>query len=380
MGILALVTRPDLSNWLHADHNRWSLLHARELLPTGPVEPSAAPRALRSAHQPALIDDRFESHSGPRDIAEFLESSRTDSLTVVLGDDVLLEWRRDGFAADDLHLIFSVTKSVTSMLTGALVSACGLDVDAPTTRYVPEAAGSAFGDTTVRNLLDMTVSFRFVEDYTPGPDVRDYRYAVGWYPAPWDAPRLHDFLVSRVKEGEHGQRFRYLSPSTDMLGWVCESVSGLPYHEALSRFVWQPMGAEHEANITLDRAGSPRAAGGLSTTPRDLARFGMLIRDGGMGAVDAGYLRDVFEGGSHEQWARGDFKDMFADGVYRSCCYRPGVDPDVVMGVGIYGQMLYVDRPRGVVIAKQSSWAEPDESEDHQDAYLLCRTLARALG
>lgn len=374
------MTRPDLSNWLDSEHNQWSLRHARELLPTGQVAPATVPRPLHSDPHPELLSGTFESNAGTEVIEDFLSRSRSDSLTIVRGDDLLLEWRTPGFAADEPHLIFSVTKSVTAMLAGALVRQHGLDVDAPVTHYVPEVATSAFGDATVRNLLDMTVSFRFVEDYTPGPDVRDYRYSVGWYPAPWDAPRLHDFIATRVKEGEHGQRFRYLSPATDLLGWVCETVSGLPYHHALSQYVWQPMGAEHEANMTLDRSGSPRAAGGLSAIPRDMARFGMLIRDGGMGAIDEGFIADVFTGGSHEQWAAGDFADVFANGVYRSCCYRPGEDADVVMGIGIYGQMLYIDRPRGVVIAKQSSWAMPDESVDHNDAYRLCRTLARALG
>lgn len=374
------MTRPDLSNWLDAEHNRWSLRNARELLPTGPVAPAAVPRPLHNDPHPELLSGTFESNSGTEVIDDFLLRSRSDSLTIVRGDDLLLEWRTTGFAEDEPHLIFSVTKSVTAMLAGALVRRHGLDVDAPVTRYVPEVATSAFGDATVRNLLDMTVSFRFVEDYTPGPDVRDYRYSVGWYPAPWDAPRLHEFIATRVKEGEHGQRFRYLSPATDLLGWVCEAVSGLPYHQALSQYVWQPMGAEHEANMTLDRSGSPRAAGGLSVIPRDMARFGMLIRDGGMGTIDEGFLSDVYTGGSHAQWAAGDFADVFANGVYRSCCYRPGEDADVVMGIGIYGQMLYIDRPRGVVIAKQSSWANPDESVDHNDAYRLCRTLARQLG
>jgi hypothetical protein len=50
------------------------------------------------------------------------------------------------------------------------------------------------------------------------------------------------------------------------------------------------------------------------------------------------------------------------------------------MGIGIHGQMLYIDRPRGVVVAKQSSWHTPDEGVDHNDAYLACRAIARALG
>ena len=374
------MTRPDLSNWLNPEHNRWSLRNARELLPTGEVAAAATARPLARAIDTSIGDITFESNSGPRVVSEFLNASRSDSLTVVKNDDLVYEWRTDGMADDEVHLIFSVTKSVTSLLTGALVRECGLDVNAPVTKYVPEVANSVFGDATVRNLLDMTVSMQFIEDYSPGPDVRDYRYSVGWYPAPWDVPRLHDFLASRTKEGEHGERFRYLSPVTDMLGWVAEAVSGMSYHHALSKFIWQPMGAEHAANITIDRNGSPRAAGGLSTIPRDLARVGMLVRDGGMGTVDAGFLADVFDNGSHDQWAKGDFKDVFANGIYRSCFYKPGVDPDVVMGIGIYGQMLYIDRPRGVVIAKQSSWFNPDEAIDHDDAYLLCRTIARSLG
>lgn len=370
--------RPDLSNWLDADHNRWSLRNARELLPTGAVAPSSSPRPLGYALQD-LGAGTFESNAGTQNIHDFLVQSRTDSLTVIKGDDVVFEWRTDGFAEGEVHLIFSVTKSVTSLLTGALVKQCSLDVDADVVKYVPEVAQSAFGNATVRNLLDMTASFSFVEDYTPGPDVRDYRYSVGWYPAPWDAPRLHDFLATRKPDGEHGQRFRYLSPSTDLLGWVCEKVSGLPYHVALSQFIWQPMGAEYEANMTLDRNGSPRAAGGLSVLPRDMARLGMLVRDGGLGAIDENFLNDVYTNGSHEQWAKGDFKDVFANGIYRSCFYKPGVDPDVVMGIGIYGQMLYIDRARGVVVAKQSSWSTPDEGIDHDDAYLLCRTIARSL-
>ena len=374
------MTRPDLSTWLNPEYNHWSYLHVRELLPTGEVKPSATPRALGTHLDEAIVNITFNSNTGERVVADFLHTSRTDSLTVIKGDDVVFEWRTPDFAQDDIHLIFSVTKSVTSLLVGSLVKQGLIDVDAPTTRYVPDVANSAFGDTTVRNLLDMAASFRFVEDYTPGEDVRDYRYSVGWYPAPWDAPRLHEFIATRVKEGEHGHHFRYLSPSTDLLGWVCEATSGMRYHEALSQFVWQPMGAQYAANMTLDRDGSPRAAGGLSTAPRDMARLGMLVRDGGMEAIDAGFMSDIYENGSHEQWALGDFAEVFENGIYRSCFYKPGVDRDVVMGIGIYGQMLYIDRPRGIVIAKQSSWATPDEGVDHDDAYLMCQTIARSLG
>jgi CubicO group peptidase (beta-lactamase class C family) len=105
----------------------------------------------------------------------------------------------------------------------------------------------------------------------------------------------------------------------------------------------------------------------------------MMMRDGGMGTVDPTFLEDAFQGGSDEQWATGDFKDFFVGGRYRSFCYKPGVDPDVIMGIGIHGQMLYVDRPRGVVVAKQSSWPNPDSEEMHLDAFHACQAIAHAL-
>jgi CubicO group peptidase (beta-lactamase class C family) len=313
-------------------------------------------------------------------ISDYLSSTNTDSFTAAKGEDLVFEWLAPGVSDVEPHLIFSVTKSFTGMLVGALVQAGKIDVDALVTKYVPEIADSGFGDATVRNLLDMAASYQFEEDYTPGPDIIAYRHSVGWYPAPLGAPNLHDFIASRKKEGEHGQKFRYMSPTTDLVGWVIEAASGMPYAEALSKYIWSKIGSEAPAHITVDRQGSPRAAGGLSVIPRDLIRFGMMIRDGGMGAIDPEFLRDVYENGSAEQWATGDFKDFFEKGVYRSFCYKPGTDPDVIMGIGIHGQMLYVDRPRGVVVAKQSSWPNPDSEEMHLDAFYACRAIAHALG
>lgn len=374
------MTRPTLDNWLMPENTFWSFRHVRELLPTAQVNCAKSPRALNPQIKPELGEISIETHEGAKKISDYLATTNTDSFTVAKGEDLVFEWLAPGVSDLEPHLIFSVTKSVTGLLVGALVQEGLIDVDALVTKYVPEIADSGFGDATVRNLLDMAASYQFEEDYTPGPDVIAYRHSVGWYPAPLGAPNLHEFIASRKKEGEHGQKFRYMSPTTDLVGWVIEAASGMPYAEALSKFMWSKIGTEAPGHITLDREGSPRAAGGLSIIPRDMVRFGMMIRDGGMGAIDSEFLRDVYENGSAEQWATGDFKDTFEKGVYRSFCYKPGNDPDVIMGIGIHGQMLYVDRPRGVVVAKQSSWPNPDLEEMHLDAYNACRAIAHALG
>ena len=376
------MTQPDLGNWLHAEHVFWSFRNVRSLIPVEDVAAGDKVLSLADAVQPELGELLIETSHHEYTLNEFLTSSHSDSLIVIKNIDgvesVVYEWHAEGVGADEPHLNFSVTKSITSLLVGALVGQGLIEVDGLVTDYVPAVRGSGFDGATIRHLLDMTASYSFVEDYSPGPDITAYRHSAGWYPAPSDAPTLREFIASRGAEGNHGERFRYLSPTTDMLGWVCEEVSGLSYAQALSKYVWQPMGAGHDAHMTIDRAGSPRAAGGLSSTVHDLARIGILVRDGGRGIIPAEYIEDIFINGSPEQWAIGDFIDLFAHGVYRSCFYRPGEDPDVLMGIGIHGQMLYVDRPRGVVIAKQSSWPQPDELDWHLDAYAALRTIARS--
>ena len=374
------MTRPTLDNWLLPENTFWSFRHVRELIPTAQIDCAKSPRVLNQKIKTELGGISIETHDGVKKISDFLSSTNTDSFTAVKGEDLVFEWLAPGVTDVEPHMIFSVTKSVTGMLVGALVQEGKIDVDALVTKYVPEIADSGFGDATVRNLLDMAASYQFEEDYTPGPDIIAYRHSVGWYPAPLGAPNLHDFIASRKKEGAHGQMFRYMSPTTDLVGWVIEAASGMPYAQALSKYIWSKIGTEAPAHITVDRSGAPRAAGGLSAIPRDLVRFGMMIRDGGMGAIDPEFMRDVYENGSFEQWQTGDFKDFLPKGVYRSFCYKPGEDPDVILGIGIHGQMLYVDRPRGVVVAKQSSWPNPDSEEMHLDAFHACQAIARALG
>jgi CubicO group peptidase (beta-lactamase class C family) len=372
--------RPTLDDWMQPAHAFWSFRHVRELIPTARIRHGHHPRALPFAPAGNLLDLRVDALDGDIALGAFLETTRTDALVALKDGQVALEWLAPGVRDDEPHLMFSVTKSITALLAGALVGAGLVDPDAPVVTYVPEAADGGFGDATVRHLLDMAASYRFVEDYSPGPDVVAYRHAAGWYPAPLGTPGLRTFLATREKEGEHGEVFRYLSPTTDMLGWVCERASGLPYATAVAQHLWVPMGAEADADITLDREGAPRAAGGLSATPRDIARLGLIVAEGGAGIVPADFVEDLLHGGDPAQWAAGDFSDWLPGGCYRSCWYQPRVDPDCAMAVGIHGQMIYVDRPRGVVVAKQSSWDTPDSNDLHTDAYRACRAIARALG
>ena len=352
----------------------------RELIPSARVRCGAHPHSLDVADDTSLLELNIPGTHGGTPLRDWLNATHVDSIVVLQRRNLILEWQASDVSPDEPHLLFSVTKSVTSLLVGTLVGDRLIDVDALVTDYVPEVASSGFAGATVRNLLDMTAAFAFVENYDPGDDLRAYRDAAGWYPTAPDSEGLRDFLVTRQPDGMHGERFRYQSPATDLLGWVIEAVTSQPFATVLSERVWVPMGAEADADLALDRFGIPRNAGGLSAIPRDMARLGLIVAEGGAGVVHADYIDDLTRNGSTEQWRVGDFAPWLPGGAYRSCWYQPRVDPDAVMGVGIHGQMLYVDRAREVVVAKQSSWPVPDNTDLHNDAYLACQAIARALG
>jgi len=374
-----LASRATLDDWLDADHIAWSVRHVRELIPTERIRSSPAPRRLPERADSSLLDLTIEAHDGAIRLEDLLRERERDALLVLHHGEVVLDWLAPGVRTDEQHLIFSITKSVTGLLAGALATRGQLDLDAYAGDLVPEVAGSAFATATVRQLLDMEASFAFVEDYTPGPDIEAYRHAAGWYPAPPGAPALREFLATRVPDGPHGERFRYLSPTIDLLGWICARAAGTTWAEAVERHLWQPCGAELGASVTLDREGTPRAAGGMSALPRDLGRLGLVVAERGAGLVSEEFLADLLHAGHREQWARGDFAEMWSAGAYRSGWYTPNLDPDVALGIGIFGQMLYVDVPRQVVVVLLSSWSEPDDEAEHLDNHEICRTLAHHL-
>jgi CubicO group peptidase (beta-lactamase class C family) len=358
-----------LANWRTAPFNRWGFQHVREIVPSADI-PHAPERVWVLPSAPADLSAFSFAHGGEHfDFDQFLAATDTDGIVVVHRGVVIAERYVHGMARATPHILMSVSKSLLGLAAGILAGNGVLDPDEPVTRLIPEIANTAYAGATIRNLLDMRVGIHFDEDYlaTSGPIV-DYRKAANWNPlAPGDAPidlRSFNQLLTR-SDGPHDGRFHYVSPNTDLLGWVIERAAGQRYADLLGALLWQPMGAEHSAYITVDRLGAPRCAGGICATVMDLARVGQLMVQGGrrdgLQIIPAGWLDDVIARGSAEAWNNGDFVDLFG-GIsmhYRSKWYVVRGEQPLVFGFGIHGQHLYVDRANELVIAKVSSQAMP---------------------
>lgn len=347
-----------LANWRRSPWNRWAFHHVSELVPVAmiPTDPTRA-KPLR---EELVMPNRLPDGSS---IDQVLRETETDGFLVLRDGVLIYEWYANGFDVDAPHIVFSISKSISAILAGILVGQGKLDPEAPVTRYIPEVAGSAYADATVRHVLDMTVSIDFDESYLdPHGAFARYREAMGWNPVgdPAKTPGLHPFLTTLPRgSGPHGERFHYVSPNSDLLGWIIERAGGRPYAELLSDLIWKPMGAAHDAYVTIDKAGASRSAGGICTTLRDLARFGELLRRGGDGIVPRAWIDDILTNGDRDAWTRGDMSALFPQGRYRSKWYLTGNDRGAWTAIGIHGQWLYIDPQAKLVIAKFSSQALP---------------------
>jgi CubicO group peptidase (beta-lactamase class C family) len=359
-----------LANWRTAPFNRWGFQHVRELLPTADIAPDPANVRELPARSAALEQLRITGTSGEElTLEQALTATCTDGLVVLHKGSIVLERYFNGMTERSPHILMSVSKSMLGLLAGVLAGQGVLDVSRLVTEVIPELKATAWAGATVMHLLDMRAGVAFNEDYsaTSGAIIA-YRKAAGWNPlGPGEQPSdLRSFFQDlRDADGPHGGRFCYVSPNTDLLAWVLERSSGKRYADLVSEHLWQPMGAAESAYITVDRLGAPRAAGGMCTTTRDLARVGQMLIEGGSHrgrlVVPTAWIDMITHDGAPEAWAAGNLACYFP-GVpihYRAKWYVERVEPRVLFCLGIHGQNLFVDPNNEIVIAKFSSQPEP---------------------
>ncbi len=383
-----------LDNWRTPPFNKWAFQHISEITLTAAIYNN--PDNIRTLESVSsdLMDIQYPHGDETVSISEMIERTDCDGFLVLHSGKIVLEEYRNSMTERSRHILFSVTKSVTSLVAGILVGRGELNPEAPVTTYIPEAVNTAFGDAKVQNVLDMTVSLDFNEDYTAteGPIV-EYRESTGWNQRTTTPPDLHlrGFLLTlkdrkgkngkhgehgeHCAYGEHGERFSYMSPVTDLLGWILERASGKRYADLVSETLWQPMGAGYDAYMSNDAQGAPRTAGGLCTTLRDLALVGQLICDegkrDGVEIVPKQWIEDIRNNGDRAQWLAGDFATEYPDWPlrYRNKWYVMGDNKAPLFGVGIYNQFLYVNPEKELVIVQFSS--QPDPVNDDNELLAL---------
>lgn len=342
---------------------RWAFSHIRELVPTANVwrgegAISQLPRAMRDIDNiPVTTMDGKAITFGDMPALTY-----ADGLLVLHKGKVIYE---KYFGAGDPHkphIAFSVTKSFVGTLAAVLAAQGKLDPDAQIVKYVPELKDSAYGDATVREVMDMTIGVKYSENYSdPKAEVFDYARAGGMMPQPpgYNGPKnFFDFLVKLQKEGEHGKVFAYKTSNAEVLAWIVKRASGQSMAELLSKEIWQKLGAEEDAYFMIDSIGTESGGGGLNTTLRDLARFGEMIRNkgkfNGQQVIPEAAAVEVAKGGDKAKFAPAGYKTL-PGWSYHDMWWHTENENGAFAARGIYGQSIYIDPKAEMVIVRYAS-------------------------
>lgn len=378
-----------LDHWQDPPGNRWAFQHVRELIPTarirrGPDRARELPRADQDVLSLPVVIGGTRSTVG-----RILEETHTDGFLVLHRGRIVAEHYYNGLEPDTPHLLMSVSKSVTAAVAGCLAGRGQLDVAAPVTDVLPELEGTSFSGATVQQLLDMRTGTRFDEDYDNlRADVRFYEQVYLWRPRvdpglPADAI---SYFATLRNDGEHGGPFRYRSVLTDVLAWVLERASGARFHELVASELWAPMGAEFDAEVTLDSQGNPMADGGICATLRDLGRFGLQYLSSASAdrppVVPVGWVEDTIRGAADgaEAFRAGEGWTGFPAGAhYRNCWWVHDPGSPFLYGSGIYGQNVFVHGPTETVAVKFSTWPSPLDQQAFDAAAAAVVAIGRSL-
>ena len=260
------------------------------------------------------------------------------------------------------HACFSITKSYAATLAATLVHEGVLDEGLTVPQLLPEMAGTAYADATLRELLDMQVGVAYSELYAdPQAQVWDYIRAGGLRPRPpgYDGPgSFYEYLVTLRKQGAHGRAFDYKTVNTEVLCWAMQRATGVPLAELLSLRLWSQLGCEQDAYISVDPAGTAMGGGGLSATLRDLARFGELMRCEGARAgrqlIPAAVVADIRRGADPAKFAKAGYV-LLSGYSYRNMWWVTHNEHGAFEGRGIHGQRLYVAPAAEMVVARFAS-------------------------
>lgn len=383
-----LIAQPS-SDFFSFPKLRWTVCHIRELMPTTDVSRGiGAPSKLNYELDKNIDDITFTPTNSKRPMTwkQSLDANYTDGIMVMHHGKVVYERQNGCLNELGNHAAMSMTKSMTGLLAEILVTEGKLDDKALVASIIPELKNSGFGDATVRQVMDMTTALDYSEDYAdPNADIWQYSEAASPLPKPKDysGPNGYfEYLQTVNKKGQHGAEFNYRTINSDALGWIISRTTGKAVNELLSDRIWQKIGAEQSAYMTVDAKGTPFAGGGISAGLHDMARIGSLMLNkgeiNGERLFPAAVVDNIEAGGDKNAFAKAGYKQL-TNGSYKSMWWLFNNPTPIYAARGVHGQTIYVDPAADMVIVRFASYPDASNSKIDPTSLPAYKALANYL-
>ncbi len=307
-----------------------------------------------------LSDIKVEYFDKVMPFEEWLEKSHTDAILVLKGNEIVYEeyFRMD---STERHSIQSISKTIVPALLGNYLQDDSVDLDKQMKEYIPDI-GSGYAEATLQQVLDMDVSNDYDGNFDDlNSDAYKYETGAGWKPDvenKW--PEGHrGFIKSITSDDVTGTgASQYQDPNTDSSAWVIEEITGKKYYDLFEENIYQHLGAEQDAMITLDNQDNAFAAGGWQMSLRDLARYASVwmnegIAPDGERVIPAEWideLRDPTKGVPYKGFEEYNI-------IYHN---QMTTDGKFLAHAGWGGQFLYADPDNKVAYVIFSSLVNPE--------------------
>lgn len=358
---------------------RWSVAHMREFMPTINVSrglSGSKPLLKNISREIDQIQFTPLGESKPITWETSLQKVYADGVIILHHGKIVYERYFGALKADGQHAAMSVTKSITGTLGILLVKEGLIDTAKLVADYIPELKNAAFGDATVRQVMDMTTALQFSEDYAD-PNAEIWQFSAAGNPLPkpkdYNGPRnYYEYLPTVKKNGVHGEAFGYKTVNSDVLGWIIARVTGKNVAEVLSERIWSKIGAEQDGYYSVDAIGTPFAGGGYNMGLRDMARFGQLILNNGSfngrQIIPATAIADIKKGGNKKAFEKAGYT-LLKGWSYRNMWWITNNEHGAFCARGVHGQVIYIDPTADMVIVRFAS--NPVAGNAANDPYSL---------
>lgn len=324
---------------------------------TGALMPAAAIEATRPAQweqgQP-LSEIEVEFNGEKVGLYDFLEATDTNAFVVIQGDAIRSEIYLNGFDEESQLPSYSVAKSVVSILAGKLIEQ-GLIAESDTfVKWFPEyAAGTAYDEITIGQLLDMSSGVAVADNYPDGPS--------GWgnpIAQMYATTDLGNFILNhRDLYWAPGTDYEYRSVDTQMVGMVLERATGKNLAELATEHLWTPLGMEYPATWNMDRAdGVAKGFCCINAAARDYAKLGKALMD----AVQAESFETVTPTWANRMSTSVTTLDY--DWGYGAFTWHPSAGVNLYLG--LHGQFVYTDAAADVIVVKLSDSLTDDANPE----------------
>ncbi len=363
---------------LSGDKPKENFRRMHEIFPArriaAPEKPSVLPR------KPRPIAKRYSWLGRRPGIEAFLKRTTTLGFVVLHRGEIVHESYDLGADEESLLTSWSVAKSYLSALIGIAVEEGQIkSVNDLVTDYLPQLADSGYQGVEIRHLLQMMSGVAFDEDYDRLFSDINLMFMRGFLLG----TGISEYPEGLESERPPGTRFHYISVDSQVLGMLLSKATGRTLSELLQEKIWQPLGMEGDAYWITDRAAPPAIEYGfccLNARLRDYARFGQLFLDRGFhegrAVVPASWVKqstvpDREDLKLHDHYGQG------WDLGYQYQWWVPDGDEGEFTAIGVWGEYIYVNRARQVVIAKFS--ADPGFNDRDLETIAAFRAIAHSL-